>query len=290
MKKIQSIILCLIIILISACSHKSDKESIKVMTLNLRYDNIADSLNSWPKRSAQVASYILGEKPDLMGMQEVLNNQYTFLDSALTDYSSVGVGRTDGARGGEMNPVFFRKDRFDMIRTITFWLSNTPEVAGSTGWGASLPRIVTWMELVDKINHKHFFFFNTHFAHDSDSARVMSSKILLKEVESIAGANPFIITGDFNLLPASAAYTILTGSDESIPLLRDSFVISQKKPTGPLFTFNGFSDAPGAGRIDYIFVRDGMKVLEHHTVIKKDKGIYISDHWPVNATILLNSN
>ena len=79
-----------------------------------------------------------------------------------------------------MNPVFFRKDKFDMVRTITFWLSDTPEVPGSMGWGASLPRIVTWMELVDKNSHEHFFYFNTHFAHDSDSARIMSSKILLE--------------------------------------------------------------------------------------------------------------
>ena len=55
-------------------------------------------------------------------MQEVLWNQYQLLDSVLPDYSSVGVGRNDGARGGEMNPVFFRKEKFDMVRNITFWL------------------------------------------------------------------------------------------------------------------------------------------------------------------------
>ena len=120
-------------------------------------------------------------------MQEVLWNQYKIYDSVLTGYTSAGVGRDDGARGGEMNPVFFRKEKFDMVRTITFWLSDTPEVPGSIGWGASLPRIVTWMELVDKNNHEHFFYFNTHFAHDSDSARIMSSTILLKEVKKIAG-------------------------------------------------------------------------------------------------------
>ncbi len=58
------------------------------------------------------------------------------LDSVLTDYSSVGVGRSDGAKAGEMNPVFFRKDRFDMVRTKTFWLSETPEVAGINGMGS----------------------------------------------------------------------------------------------------------------------------------------------------------
>jgi endonuclease/exonuclease/phosphatase family metal-dependent hydrolase len=273
--------------LLSGCSNKTDKDAIKVLTLNVRYDNPDDSINAWPNRADQVCNYILNEKPDIIGMQEVLKNQHETLDSVLTDYISVGSGRDDGARGGEMNPIFYKKDKFDLVRTITFWLSETPEIPGSTGWGASLPRIVTWLELVDKNTHIHFFCFNTHFAHDSDSARIMSSKLLLREVNKIASGFPFIITGDFNMLPDSKGYAILTGPDESIPLLKDAHVISQKRPTGPSYTFNGFTDKPGNGRIDYIFVRNGMKVLDHSTVIKKAKGIYISDHWPVKATISL---
>jgi endonuclease/exonuclease/phosphatase family metal-dependent hydrolase len=260
------------------------------MTLNVRYDNPRDSVNAWPNRASQVCSFILSEKPDILGMQEVLWRQYEVLDSVLKEYSSAGVGRDDGAKAGEMNPVFFRKERFDMVRNITFWLSDTPEVPGSRGWGASLPRIVTWMELVDKNTHEHFFFFNTHFAHDSDSARIMSSRILLREVNKISEGFPFIISGDFNMDPSSKGYSILTGPDESIPLIKDSYLISQKKPYGPAYTFNGFSDKPGRGRIDYIFVKNGMKVLDHSTVIKKEKGIYISDHWPVKSTVLIKGN
>lgn len=274
---------------LTGCSHKSDKNTLKVMTLNVRYDNPADSIYAWPNRASQVCNFINREKPDVVGLQEVLWHQYEVIDSVLTGYSSIGVGRDDGARAGEMNPVFFRKDKFDMVRTITFWLSDKPDIPGSMGWGASLPRIVTWMELVDKITHEHFFCFNTHFAHDSDSARIMSSKILLKEVEKIAGTFPFIITGDFNMLPVSRAYSILTGPNESVPLLKDSFVISEKRPSGPTYTFNGFSDKPGTDRVDYIFVKNGMKVLDHSTISKKEKGIFISDHWPVKATILIKA-
>lgn len=277
----------IILITIIGCSCGSDKDTIKVMTLNVRYNNPEDSINAWPNRASLVFSFIKTERPDIIGMQEVLLRQYEELDSVLGDYSSVGVGRTDGAKAGEMNPVFFRKDRFDMIRTITFWLSATPHIPGSKGWGASLPRIVTWMELADKNSHEHFFFFNTHFAHDSDSARVMSAGILLNSVDSIAGNFPFIITGDFNMLPSSKGYIKLTGPNESVPLLKDSYSASDKKPIGPLYTFNGFSDKQGSGRIDYIFVKDGMKVLEHSTVIKKSQGVFISDHWPVEAVVSL---
>lgn len=287
MKKLL-FISCIIFYLINTgCSNKSNENAVKVMTLNVRYDNPHDSINAWPFRVSMLTNFINGEQPDIIGMQEVLLNQYEDLDSLLTGYSSVGVGRDDGAKEGEMNPLFFRKDKFDMVRTITFWLSDTPEIPGSKSWGSSLPRIITWMELVDKNSHIHFFCFNTHFAHDSDSARIMSSKILLREVDKIAEGFPFIITGDFNMLPTSKGYAILTGPDESIPLLKDSFVISEKRPSGHSYTFNGFSDKPGTGRIDYIFVRNGMKVLDQSTVVKKEKGVYISDHWPVKATVLI---
>jgi endonuclease/exonuclease/phosphatase family metal-dependent hydrolase len=277
----------IVILILSSCSRGSDKSSIKVMTFNIRYDNPEDSTNSWPKRASQVINFIQNEKPDILGMQEVLWHQYENLDTVLKEYTSTGVGRDDGSREGEMNPVFFRKERFDMVRTITFWLSDTPEVPGSKGWGASLPRIVTWMELVDKNTHDHFFYFNTHFAHDSDSARILSSKILLTAVGKIAEGFPFIITGDFNMQPSDSGYTILTGPAESVPLLKDTYLISEKRPVGPVYTYNGFSDIAGKRRIDYIFVRSGMKVLEHKTIFKKEKGVFISDHWPVEARVSL---
>jgi endonuclease/exonuclease/phosphatase family metal-dependent hydrolase len=285
MKKALFYFIVIFFIALAGCSRGSGKNSIKIMTLNVRYDNPRDSINAWPRRAKQVCNFILNEKPDIIGMQEVLWHQYEVLDSVLTEYSSVGEGRDDGARGGEMNPLFFRKDKFDIVRTITFWLSDTPEIPGSKGWGASLPRIVTWMELVRKNDHEHFYCFNTHFAHDSDSARIMSSKILLKEVGNITKDSPFIITGDFNMLPSSAGYAILTGPAESVPLLKDSYIVSGKRPSGPNYTFNRFSDRAGPGRIDYVFISNGMKVLEHSTLIKKEHGIYISDHWPVEVVV-----
>lgn len=285
MRRVVLYIILALLIISAGCRGRALKDAIRVMTLNIRYDNPRDSLNAWPNRAGMTAGFIQDEKPDLLGMQEVLWHQFVYLDSALADYTAIGVGRSDGARGGELNPVFFRKDRFSMARTITFWLSETPDEPGSKAWGAGLPRIVTWTELVDRNNDEHLFFFNTHFAHDSDSARIMSSKRLLAEVARISGDFPFVITGDLNMLPSSIGYSVLTGPAESIPLMKDAFEISGHKPEGPLFTFNGFSDTPGRGRIDYIFVRSGMKVHEHITHEVKHEGVYISDHWPVSAVI-----
>lgn len=270
----------IIILAAFAVSCSNRPESLKVITLNIRYDNPADGINAWPNRKFIVTGFLRDEKPDLFGLQEALWHQYAFIDSSLSDYASVAAGRDDGLQAGEMAPLFYRKDVFDILDSGTFWLSETPQIAGSRGWGAVLPRIVTWASLSDRESGRKLFFFNTHFSHMSDSARVMSSRILRAQVENIAGDEEFIITGDFNMLPNSRAYRELAGT----PVM-DSYIESLTPPAGPLVTFNGFGNNPGEGRIDYIFVSPGTGVQSLHIKQVRDDSVFISDHWPVSAMI-----
>ncbi|MFZ2285843.1 MAG: endonuclease/exonuclease/phosphatase family protein [Bacteroidales bacterium] len=259
----------------------NDDPAIDVMTFNIRYDNPRDSVNAWPNRAVMVAGFVNDQIPDLLGMQEVLWHQYEYLDSALAGYGSVAAGRDDGLRGGEACPVFWRHGRFDKLASGTFWLSSTPEVPGSVGWGAALTRITTWVRLYDKTVRDTLLYLNTHFDHISDSARVMSSGVLLKRVRELAGDNDFIITGDFNARPESLAIAKMTEGGFAV----DSYVISATPPAGESYTFNGWSYEPGEGRIDYIFVRNGMKVSSHKTHRMIEDGIFISDHWPVTVRV-----
>jgi len=286
MKKSLPLLLILSIAIISCSREKSI--ILDVMSLNIRYDNPDDAPNAWPDRKAFMLSYLQDEAPDILGLQEVLWHQYHYLDSALSGYESIGVGRSDGAREGEMTPVFFRRNRFTVLNSSTFWLSETPDMPGSRGWGAVLPRIVTWVELEDSSSGQRFFFFNTHYSHMSDSARLMSSGILLNEVRDIAGDMPFVITGDFNMLPDSHAYDRLTEGGSEGALITDSYTISGSAPSGSPYTFNGFSDEEGKGRIDYIFVSRGAGVVTHETPSPKQGELFISDHWPVKASVKLS--
>lgn len=258
-----------------------DSNDIDVITLNVRLDNPGDSINAWPNRAGIVAGLFNEQIPDLIGMQEVLWHQYKYLDSALAGYGSVAAGRDDGAMNGEACPVFYRLGRFSKIACGTFWLSTTPEVPGSIGWGAALTRIATWIRLYDKTAKDTLLFINTHFDHISDSARVMSAGVLLEKVRELAGDNNFVITGDFNALPESKAIGKMREDNFAV----DSYTISETAPEGVTYTFNGWKDAQGERRIDYIFVRNGMKVLSHMTMKVIKDGIFISDHWPVKARV-----
>jgi len=269
-------------LLVAGCS---EKENLNVITLNVRYDNPRDSLNAWPHRAEFVAEFLSDENPDLIGMQEALLHQYEFLKEKLVGYTSIGVGRNDGMNDGEMCPVFYRTDRFEALEDGTFWLSETPDVAGSKGPGAALPRIVTWVHLKEIATGRKLYFFNTHFSHVSDSARIMGAMILGGAVKKIAGDQFFVVTGDFNLLPDSRAYETLTGEGAPWHILYDSWVLSEIPPSGAPYTFNGFSYKPGNGRIDYIFVPGGTRVISHETVIVKKDSLFISDHWPVRAIV-----
>lgn len=280
MKKLISLTL-FIILIFSGCTDKSGLP-IRVISFNIRYDNPADGLNAWPNRKEIAASFLKNEKPDIFGLQEALWHQYAYIDSVLRDYESIAAGRDDGMQKGEMTPVFYRKDIFRALESGTFWLSETPDVAGSRGWGAVLPRIVTWVKLEEEETGRRFFFFNTHYSHMSDSARIMSSIVLQKELVKIAGENPFVISGDFNMVAGSEAYTSLCGS-----LIRDSFLLSETEASGPDYTFNGFRDEIEKRRIDYIFVREGIQVLEHSTINLREGDIFISDHWPVKASLIM---
>jgi len=277
--RVQFTIVVGLLLLISCVEEKN--RGIEVMTFNIRFDNPSDSINAWPNRAAIVAGFITEQEPDLLGMQEVLWHQYEYLDSALAGLGSVAAGRDDGVCKGEACPVFYSQDRFSEFGSGTFWLSASPDVPGSVGWGAALTRIATWVRLYDKLERDTLLFFNTHFDHISDSARIMSSGVLLGKVRELSGDNSFIITGDFNALPESMAIKKMMEGDFAI----DTYLISETPPSGESCTFNGWRDIQGDGRIDYIFVRSGMKALSHHTWRIIKDGVFISDHWPVMASI-----
>jgi endonuclease/exonuclease/phosphatase family metal-dependent hydrolase len=274
------IVAAVFVFLFSSCV-TADDPAIDVLTLNIRFDNPDDGANAWPRRAAKVAAFIDEQIPDLMGMQEVLWHQYEYLHSVVPGYGSVAAGRDDGLQKGEACPVFWRLGRFERLADGTFWLSATPGVPGSVGWGAALTRISTWVKLYDRTAKDTLLFFNTHFDHISDSARVMSSGVLLEKVRELAGDNRFIITGDFNATPESLAITKMKEGDLAV----DSYLISETPPAGPSYTFNGWKDEPSEGRIDYIFVRKGMTVLSHETHRVIEEGVFISDHWPVTARV-----
>ena len=83
----------------------------------------------------------------------------------LPEYGVIGVGREDGKVKGEYSALWYKKARFELLASGYFWLSETPEIAGSRGWDGACERIASWGKLKDKISGKEYFALNTHLDH-----------------------------------------------------------------------------------------------------------------------------
>ena len=266
---------------------------LRVMSFNIRLATPKDLDNAWPMRKDLVIRTIETFDPDLLGTQEVLPIQGEHLKARLTKYVFLGVPRDDGKTRGEMAAVLFRRDRFEKVRDGTFWLSQTPDVVGSKGWDAQLPRVVTWVELKDKRHDSRpLYFFNTHFDHIGKQARIESAKLMrakmLELVGDADGANKaaIVVTGDFNAPQYTAPYKALLGErDGPLPLV-ETFKEANPKPTSQDFTFHGWNDENKTPhRIDWVLRSNAFETLRGEIDRTKEGGRYPSDHYPVTAVL-----
>ena len=272
----------LLLVFFSEISFAQIDKPVRVMSYNVRYKNTIDSINGWEFRKDNVAALIKYHKADVVGLQESNNEQTQDLEERLQGYGWYGVPRMSGPNG-ELTPIFYRKDRFALLDSGTFWYSETPDVPESKSWDAMYPRIASWVKLRDLVSGREFFFFNTHFDHRGEAARQKSGEIIRQKIMDISGSQPAILTGDFNTMEGSEAYENIV--QEST--LRDAFHITESPHYGPVNTSSGFavSPKPIRAKIDYIFVNEKVRVLGHATITDQQEGRYYSDHLPVLAEV-----
>lgn len=279
-------------------------QSLNVASYNVRLLTDADykSGNGWSQRVDCLCDVIRFSDFDIFGAQEVKYEQLSDMLYRLQDYDYVGVGRDDGAQGGEYSPVFYKKERFTLLDSGTFWLSETPDKV-SKGWDARHRRVCSWGYFKDKVSRRKFWFFNLHMDHIGIVARRESAKLVVARIAEMCGKNASVIlTGDFNVAQDNEIYGIFADCG----FLKDSYEVAEFRfaPTG---TFNSFKPQNfTTRRIDHIWVSDNARVdrygvLTYHfwssesgensrlndapKEIKAEKRTVRlpSDHYPVNV-------
>jgi len=267
-------------------------ETVRVMSYNILYGTSGAAGVPWETRGKRVAELVRQLNPDVWGVQEALSSQIDDLLSALPEYATLGEGRRGLIQDEHMN-IFYRRDRFRVLKCGTFWLSETPEKPGSQSWGSSLPRIVTWAVLFDKESSKPFLYCNTHFDHPAtaQTVRLNSAVVTWKFIKDRFPELPVVLTGDLNCSPSEEAMQFLTGKLPAEGITGD-FVDTYASLGGPepspdngITTFHGYAETPPARRIDYVLVRKGIKPLRAGILIKKIEDAYPSDHHPVWAEV-----
>ena len=222
----------------------------------------------------------------------------------LPGYGYTGVGREDGKTKGEYTPVFYKKDRFRLLKSGNFWLSEHTDYPNK-GWDAALPRICTWGHFRDLKMEKEIWFFNIHFDHIGKEARRQSAILILNKIKEICGKDAAVIlTGDFNVDQTNESYKLLANSG----ILHDTYETAKVR-YALNGTFNSFkSDRLTNSRIDHIFIserlkadRYGILTDSYRTPVNDEnldagnfsKEIFsieakvrmLSDHFPVKVTL-----
>jgi endonuclease/exonuclease/phosphatase family metal-dependent hydrolase len=260
---------------------------LKVMTFNIRTRTILDGLNHWNRRKEFVADTIAGNGADIVGLQEVKNSQLKYIKSALPQYTAYAVGRSNGKRGGESCPVLYRKDRFGVMDSGTFWFSDTPSVAGSKDWGNLPPRICSWIHLVETNTGHGLYVYNLHLDNLSQNSRKESVQLLAQKIAVRQTDDPFIVMGDFNMEAKNPAMRWLSRIGITKPRMASVDVWHSIHSGRTIGTRHGFRGRTSGPQIDHIRLSSNLHALDARIDARSRNGRYPSDHFPVVANIRL---
>ncbi|MDZ4307833.1 endonuclease/exonuclease/phosphatase family protein [Allopontixanthobacter sp.] len=253
------------------------------MTYNIRLDTPADGANDWAHRREFLIAQIQLLRPAILGMQEVLPNQRSDLESALPAYSFVGGGRDDGKLAGEASPLAFDRRLFRIEKSGTFWLSQTPEVP-SLGWDAAFRRVASWAHVSRKQDGARLLVINTHWDHVGEKARHESGKQLAGWIRAnLHERESLVLLGDFNTGIETPAIADMI---ESEALVSANGADRALLPSPSQSSFNNYDPVPEPGKvIDHIFINNQVSVLRGMVMAQHSNGLVASDHFPVVALL-----
>lgn len=245
------------------------KSGLKVMSFNIRRDNLNDGNNNWKYRKEAIVKMIADVAPDIICMQEVMPHMAKYLNKKLSKYyDAIGLECFTGREltkswciFGEGLLTLYRKDRF--------LIKNSDKIRLYDGRFINVRRAHR-ICLYDWKDRQSIDVYNTHLCHKSKDAREDSLNKLHK-IWAMSYTNNQFICGDFNCQ--------LKDEISWIDRYADIFTHNLPDAEGTINYFSG----PSGKTIDFIFSSAGIKET---SIIRKEYGgcKFLSDHWPVVNT------
>jgi len=273
----QRLALCAMMMLwcASSLAHGAEPAKLTVVTFNILVDlSRPPGIAKWPDRREAIVQLLRDAQADVIGLQEPSPNQFKYLAAELSDFTPVWY--REGRSEYTDVILFYRTDRFQELARGHFWLSPTPDKKFTSGFGNTLPRIVVWAKLADRVSGRELYAINTHFDNSQPSQQRMA-ELCEREIPVRMDAKvPMIFMGDFNTHQTRGDYPRLTSNG-----WRDSYTVSPKaSPEGKDENVPTFSDK----RIDHIFYRgEGLVPVLWERLEWADPGQPLSDHQGVRA-------
>jgi endonuclease/exonuclease/phosphatase family metal-dependent hydrolase len=254
-----------------------------VMTFNVRRPIgrlPGRSPDVWETRAPALSALLAGERPTVLGAQEVVPGQSAVILRALgRGYRTVGHGR--GADGrGEGCPLYFDSTRLELLAWSQRALSDTPDEPGSTSWGNMVPRILVSATFRDRVGGARFRVINTHFDHISRGSRVRSAAHVRELVA--ADTTPAIVMGDLNTGEESDPVAELLAHG----VLRDAWPAARERLSPEWGTFPNYREPrTGRKRIDWILASPRVEIARIGMNAARPRDVWPSDHLPIQAVV-----
>jgi len=256
-----------------------DSRSIRYMSQNLRYTDDPGG-NTVDERSRRFQKLVADYSPDIIGTQETTAKWNTLLEKLFKDKYAIYTGYSRDGKGkttGEYGTILYRKDRFELVKGGTFWLSDTPNEK-SKYEESSHYRICTYVILKDKNTGIEILFANVHLSGGSVAEKQL--KVMGKILEDRLAKYPAFLTGDFNAHPDSATYQY---ADK---IMDDAYTTAAENKATIKYTAHDYGALTNAYRIDWCFYSGNMKCRMYNTLTDMYDG-YVSDHYGIIAECIL---
>lgn len=242
----------------------------KIMSFNILYADNAPGFGTVDERRPLAVKQIKEVAPDFVGMQECTEKWFDYLCEDLgDDYGYVGE-LNDPGRQRWRNPIFYRKDRFDLVETKTRWLTETPDVQSKLEEQRQY-RIVTHVLLRDKKTGKQLVYCNTHIGLTKEE-RDYQFPILVNMLNGFSAKYPTLVSGDFNMTYTWPEYDFMQSSG-----YRSAHELTEDRDMRGTF--------PNGNMLDFCFVSPKTVNVISHRV---EDNIGASDHNPIVIRFSLN--
>ncbi len=266
----------------------------RVLSCNIRVALPEDeaSGNGWSTRRDVCIEVIKAQKPDIFCLQEVIGIQMEDLDKAFPKFGGFGFAgpemdaRSEGYQGIAKNPIFYSRERYDLITGGGFWLSETPHLPGSLSWGSARARHVNWVRLRERATKRSFRVLSLHLDHESQAAREQQFNMVLAEAALYPKDFPQILAGDFN---AGVANPVLKLAKEAGWVNTQESLLGKPETALTVHSFQGtnYVAKTEAGRkkgpIDFILTLGKVTTKDWRIIRDQRNGRYPSDHFFLSA-------
>jgi endonuclease/exonuclease/phosphatase family metal-dependent hydrolase len=264
---------------------------ISLVTFNLSASFLSPpGVPAWNERKSLCLQAMYEAQAGIIGLQEVMVDQFDYFNSHLHEFGTVAVTDTtindmllvqalQKQYGIQTIPspwevvLFYRRGEFDQLDWGHWWLSPTPDKP-SVGFGNIAPRVVVWVHLKHRALNQQLIVFNTHI--DQRCTLTMIRFCIERTAEFSESELPIFFLGDFNITSTDIGYSLLISNG-----WQDSCT---SEPDAHHATFMD------GRRIDYIFYRGrGVKPQRWTQLYSPDSERRLSDHDPVYASFVISS-